>query len=331
MEVTRTEATENSEGDKSPTVDQLQVEDIEGNEHNGGHSSAIDKPQQQGLPHKAIANSTITLTGSEQGPSEGSVAPDFLPSDGVPTPSPDPSSEVVGLDDSLGFGTTWTISFDDDNKPKSRKSLPSLSSLAKRLSPKKSDKQRKSVTPSSASSSKAKGKKTTPLPRNQYTPPVGKKATKTTLGKQPRSKSSGAVQSKVKGDTRSSSPFARNTTERRTYTKKDSSSAAPSDLPQIANQTVVKKEKSEKVANSKETGKPPKDHQTVEQDVKGPHLQQYDTSGMEGLEGRKVEGEEGGREMSQLVAPGQEEMVVVGEESIVAANFGVQKDDPMEK
>ena len=35
--------------------------------------------------------------------------------------------------------------------------------------------------------------------------------------------------------------------------------------------------------------------------------------------------------MSKLVAPGQEEMVVVGEESIVAANFGVQKDDPMEK
>ena len=134
------------------------------------------------------------------------------------------------------LGTTWTIQFDDDPKPKSRRSMPNLTTSTKRSEAKaESNRPRKSYSPAS-------NKTVTKTPRT-VTPGKSSSLSQATV----KSKSSSTGKTKTTGKPvavgeRSSSPFLRNTAQRRTFTKKDGAST-----PEIP---VISKEKDSPVVKN---------------------------------------------------------------------------------
>ena len=134
------------------------------------------------------------------------------------------------------LGTTWTIQFDDDPKPKSRRSMPNLTTSTKRSGAKaESNRPRKSYSP-------AWNKTVSKTPKT-VTPGKSSSLSQTTV----KSKSSSTGKTKTTGKPaaageRSSSPFLRNTAQRRTFTKKDGAST-----PEIP---VISKEKDSPVLKS---------------------------------------------------------------------------------
>jgi hypothetical protein len=131
------------------------------------------------------------------------------------------SNSVEEAEAPLQVGTTWTIHFEDDHVPKSRRSMPVLTTTKK-----------------------AEGNADSNKPRRSYTPAANMTVTKTpktvTPGKSSLSHISSSSKSKsstrpkatgkpgVSGD---SGPFLRNTTQRRTYTKKTGTSSP--DIPVV--------------------------------------------------------------------------------------------------